>query len=276
MRSFSLVFLALAACAESEAPLPLADFAHATDAERVAALQTATGFGAVWSTFALEAADADVTDADGELTHCPSREVVSRRPHTERYEADVCFAPSGYAYAGTIEIENPSRRPGLVPTLAGPMSVFADKFTLYDGESPLVFDGTWSRSETAPGADAVISYDFDAIADTHRGHLVGDMHLGWKFGVTHTTCDVGLRGSVQELGAFAVTCDVMDIGSPTRSGFVELHGLDTLRVDLTADQNGCMATWIDGEPSEPLCGDAKIGAGPGGELGDNFLQGHIL
>lgn len=278
MRLFPILLLSLAAC-----PAPVkeptetetgARFADATDAERGAAFQAALGFGAVWATLIQMQADGDArsVDEDNNLSGCPSYEVLVEEPFTVRYEADACTGPSGATWDGVLEAENPLTWEDTMGEPAGAMRIVAEQFSMQDGPMALTFDGTWSQTDTAIGADSTASYDLVAGIGPHIMTLVGDMAITWEDGVTHTTCVDGLRGAVEGLGDFDVSCDMIDFGSEDGVGFVEMKGVDTLRVELTPDAEGCLPTWIDGVASEPLCMDT------GGEepTGDGSLDSDVF
>jgi hypothetical protein len=224
------------ACDKDEVELD-ADFAKATHEQRQIAVGTATGEMAGAAMF-LTAIIAEFGEEGG---GCPK---ITR-------DGDKITIKGGCAVEdgrieGTATIEGSESD--------GELSMSWDNFSLKDEDSTLRIDGSLTVTSKGRGGEIDANLEFDV--DGKGGKLDGVLSCDAS---EKCTAEDDTVISVKGLGGAAVkgtwsTGDDSEEG--VRSGALELHGKNVLKVDFTKQTSErCYAATVDGAPIEPLCED---------------------
>jgi hypothetical protein len=227
--------------------IPLASFAEMTPAQRERAVHLAHGGDAVAAFSEVRSALRDSVDSLGQ---CPQREVDG---DTVTLTADGCLAPSGWSYAGRVVARN-------VPVWDDPdgrdWDVAADQDleieltsfvrSMAEGATPI--DGTVWQSHAIP------SGAYQMRAELEYATSDGEVRLWWGASSANgrRTIGVGAVAALPEHGKFTIAGEFCE-ASGSACGWIELAGVDTLRLDYDAIEYGCAPYTIDGGSAAVFC-----------------------
>lgn len=242
-------------------------FADLSAEQRAQAIQAAVGGAAVMPYFVVFVADIDSQDASA----CPAREEDGDRIEY----TGGCAATDGTEYSGRMVTRN-------VPTFAAEgdpdkaMSIEMDEF----GVDDVIYDGTLHQSTPLPANGERYTMDLHYTIDAASGALDLEQNADCVMHEDGARCEMGGFMSLPD-GSFAIDGD-MSLGDDP-SGWLELRGVDTLRIDFDAAANGCAPVTIDGEPAGEYCfaepppaGGLEFTGGGGGCGGDGTTFSYDL
>jgi hypothetical protein len=214
-----------------------ADFAKATQEQRQIAVATGTGSMAGAAMFLTS-----ILGEFGEEGGCPK---VTRSGDKITIKGGCSFEDNRVEGTATIEgAEDDSQE----------MSMTWDNFSVKGADGTLRIDG--SLSVTSKGQGGEINADVDFDVDGKGGKLDGVLTCDANEKCTagsDTVIDVKGLGGAAVKGTWT-TGDESEDG--TRSGALELHGKNVLKVDFSKPTSeGCFAATVDGAPVAPLCED---------------------
>jgi hypothetical protein len=247
----AVLLTSLAACDDDSSspppgptpPVEQVKFSELNEAERVAAIVSASGFsGALAGLAVFQASIDNAADAS-----CPAR---SDDGPVTTYTASGCTGKdSGERYQGKAIAQNwplASNPEHFDPNK--PMALTFEDFSA--GE--VFFDGTLVQSAAEPNDGYTTGIDLT----TRFG---GEVHVKLVFECTPAGCRAqdGAAGTIPGKGGFTISATtVNDAEGILVGGVVELRGEDVLRIDLgVEDDDGCTPYTIDGQVAGKICND---------------------
>ena len=244
--AFLLLSLFAAACGDSGTTPPgTARFAGATADERANALFIADGMSTVTARSMV-----DLTDDDAHFWKCPSRAVDG---DTAIYDAgEGCSTHDGDAYKGRVTAVNAlvgmPNGPFHDPTKPG--EIVFEAFERGPIDAPVAVDGT--IRQTGLGADG------RQRVETHLSMNMGSeaeidltIDCDGPPEVRHCTVAADSAAEIAGVGSFAIRGD-LTFRYPGLDGWLEMEGVDLMRVEFKADEP-CGLVTIDGMPDGELC-----------------------
>jgi hypothetical protein len=279
LSAFTLSLGALAACGDDPAdgpdapPAGTARFAEMTADEQHDSIEMALGGAAAMPVFAVFGASIDSADAAG----CPA---LTEDGLTSTFEGGGCTTSNGNTYDGRLVAHNV---PGFSGENADPTQPMRIELDAWDA-SGLIYDGLLEQSTPQPASGEVYttSLDYTLSAGAFGARFQLDTECTQRDGDAGNPCTLAGTFEVDGLGSFAIVGEVA-LGAATASGWLELRGADTLRVDLDAMEDGCAPYTIDGVAAGEICDDTEPppaseleisggGGGCGGETGAETLD----
>lgn len=230
----------LVACGGDASERGDAQFAAMTVAQLDAAIANAAS-GIATPYLLMLAADLD-HQADSE---CPRRDEAGG---VATFTADDCTTPEGMRLDGRLVATNAPTFDDLAdePTVdtSRPMELELEGWRA-DG---VTYDGILFQSSPMPaeGAPYTTSVAYSATGGTMPGSFEHEADCANGPGAA---CVVG--GSVDQAASYAIAGDMLLASEPT--GWLELRGADTLRLEFDAAVDGCAPYTIDESPSGSFC-----------------------